>query len=198
MCDLQALDPRGSAVPSYDAGYAAAIVSRLLTDRVSEEEHGRESLLRPEPYASLHIYRYPFSSSRWAADLGSFDRTRLVANFNTDYIRSNIKREHIVVSDGTDACLASEPVECLSFDTIIGVVARGTIDFVSTDVEGYDIQMRDTFPLDRIRPASIVLELSVPVDATCADFVAKLTAHDYNVFMTRTDAIALRRKGIRS
>jgi FkbM family methyltransferase len=141
------------------------------------------------------LYKYSFTSSRWATGAASFDKRMLIDGFKSDYIQDNIKREHLTVSNDPDEYLTSELVECVTFDTILDILKRDTIDFLCTDVEGCDAQILDTFPLNRIRPAHIVFELSRR-DATFYGFLTKLAAHRYDVFMSKGDAIALRRDGV--
>jgi len=138
------------------------------------------------------LYRYAFSSSRWATGLASFDKERLITNFNSVYIRENFEREGVSVVDDPEAYLVAEVVSCVTFDTVLAILGKDSIDFVVTDVEGHDIAILDTFPLDRVRPANIVFELPIERDTTLDGFMTKLRDHDYQVKEWGRDAIAMR------
>jgi hypothetical protein len=117
----------------------------------------------------------------------------LIDAFGTNYVQDNIRREHLSVSDDPDEYLTSEMVECVSFETILGRLKRDVIDFLVTDVEGQDVAILNTFPFERIRPANVVFELSHR-DAAFNDFLTKLSAYGYDIFLSKGDAIALRRE----
>ena len=138
------------------------------------------------------LFRYSFCSSRWATGLASFDKSRLIDNFNSAYVQENIRREHLTVSPHPDEYVTSELVSCLTFETLLDTIHRDTIDFLITDTEGYDIQLLETFPLDRVRPRNIMFELPVERDARFFAFVSRLGAHGYSLFMSGSDAIAMR------
>ena len=142
---------------------------------------------------SRPLYKYSFTSSRWATGAASFDRKMLIDAFGTNYVQDNIRREHLSVSDDPDEYLTSEMVECVSFETILGRLKRDVIDFLVTDVEGQDVAILNTFPFERIRPANVVFELSHR-DAAFNDFLTKLSAYGYDIFLSKGDAIALRRE----
>lgn len=142
---------------------------------------------------SRPLYRYAFSSSRWATGMASFDRDRLITNFDSDYIRDNIARERSSVTDDPDSYLIADVVSCITFDTIIDSLSSPSIDFVITDVEGHDVAILDTFPLHRVRPANIVFELPIHRDAPLDRFAAKLREHGYRMKVAGRDAIAMLR-----
>lgn len=142
---------------------------------------------------SRPLYRYAFSASRWATGLASFDRAALIANFDSDYIQDNIRREGLTVSRDPDVYLTAEPVPCVSFASLIDSLKLERLDFLITDVEGHDVQIIDTFPLDVLRPANIVFELPPAMTAGLAALVAKLRATGYAVLLAKKDAIAMRR-----
>jgi len=144
---------------------------------------------------SRTLYRYSFSSSRWATGLASFDRERLVTNFNSAYIRDNMEREGVSVSHDPDSYLVAEVVPCVTFDTIVSLLFQDTIDFLITDVEGHDIAILDSFPLERVRPANIVFELPVRRDASLDRFQTKLREHGYLIKESGQNAIAMYRTG---
>lgn len=139
------------------------------------------------------LYRFAFSSSCWATSLATFDRERLIANFNSRYIQDQISREHLTVSGDPDDYVVSELVQCLSFGSILAQSGRATLDFLITDVEGYDVQILDTFPFDAVRPANVVFELPLKADPAFGQFLAKLRSYEYDLFIARTDAIAVQR-----
>lgn len=141
------------------------------------------------------LYKFSFSSARWATGLASFDRGRLIANFNSDFVQRNIEREGLTVPDNPNEYITTEPVTCIAFETLLGRLERKDVDFLITDVEGLDIQILETFPLERVRPANIVFELPVQMDASFGAFLEKLSAYEYDVFIERRDAIAMRRSG---
>lgn len=141
---------------------------------------------------SRALYRYAFSSSRWATGLASFDKERLITNFNSDYIRENFEREGVSVVDDPEAYLVADVVSCVTFDTVLATLGKDSIDFVVTDVEGHDIAILDTFPLDRVRPANIVFELPIERDTALDGFMTKLRDHGYRVKEWGRDAIAMR------
>jgi len=140
------------------------------------------------------LYRYSFSASRWATGLASFDRDRLIANFNSPWIRENIEREGVRVADDPDSYLVADVVPCVTFDTIVKLLPQDRIDFVMTDVEGHDIAILDSFPLERVRPGNIVFELPVHRDATLDQFLTKLRAYGYHIKESGRNAIAMRRR----
>lgn len=142
---------------------------------------------------SRPLYRYAFSSSRWATGMASFDKQRLITNFNSNYIRENIEREGVSVVDDPDAYLVADEVSCVTFDSIVAALPKDSIDFVVTDVEGHDIAILDTFPLDRIRPMNIVFELPVERGHWLDAFMTKLRDHEYRIKESEHDAIAMRR-----
>ena len=142
---------------------------------------------------SRPLYRYAFSSSRWPTGLASFDKERLITNFKSDYIRDNIEREGVTVVDDPEAYLVADVVSCVTFGSILATLSNDSIDFVLTDVEGHDIAILDTFPLDRVRPANIVFELPIERDQSLDDFMTKLRDHGYRIKESGRDAIAMRR-----
>jgi FkbM family methyltransferase len=139
------------------------------------------------------LYRYSFSNSRWATGLASFDKQRLIDNFGTDYIQNNLKQEHLTIRNDPNEYLVADMVQCMSFDSILGTLKRDAIDFLITDVEGEDVRILNTFPFDRIRPANVVFELPIRRDAMFGALLEKLAEYEYDVFISRSDAIALRR-----
>lgn len=141
------------------------------------------------------LYMYSFSASRWATGLASFDKSALVANFDSAYIRDHIRNENLSVSENPDEYITSEVVQCVSFNTLLAMVDR-SVDFLITDVEGHDIQILETFPLDRVRPPNIIFEQPARLDSRFTDFVSKLKFYSYDVFLTGNDAIAVRRPGL--
>jgi FkbM family methyltransferase len=143
---------------------------------------------------SRPLYKYAFSTSRWATGLASFDRDRLIKTFSADWVQEHIREESITVSSNPDEYLTSELVPCVSFETILAEAGRESIDFVLTDVEGFDVYILNTFPLDRVRPKHIVFELTETRDQAFLDFINKLRAHDYEILLTKTDAIAVLRE----
>lgn len=139
------------------------------------------------------LYRYSCSESRWATGLASFDRDRLVANFHSPYIQDNLKREGICVSGNAADYITSESVQCISFSALLDTLDFNTIDFLLTDVEGLDVQILETFPLERVRPANIVFELPERFNETLSRFEAKLHSYGYNVLLEEKDGMAIRR-----
>jgi FkbM family methyltransferase len=139
------------------------------------------------------LFRYSFASSRWATGLASFDRERLIDNFNSPYVQNNIEREHLVVSPNPDEYVTSELVSCLTFETILDAVHVDAIDFLITDVEGFDVRILETFPFNRMLPANIIFELPAVRDARFAAFLSRLGAHGYSLFLSGSDAMAIRR-----
>jgi FkbM family methyltransferase len=144
------------------------------------------------------LYKYAFTTARYATGAASLDKNMLIAAFRSEYIQSNIRREGLTVADDPDVYLGSEPVQCLSFTSILAKLQSDKIDFLCTDAEGFDVQILNTFPLDRIQPANIVFELPGRVDAALAAFLTKLRALHYDIHMTSGDAIAVRRNGAAS
>ena len=139
------------------------------------------------------LYKYSFSTSRWATGLASFDKNMLVANFTSAYIRDNIRNDRLSVSTNPEEYLTSEMVQCVSFHTLLAMASSKPIDFLITDVEGHDIQILETFPLDRVRPNNIIFEQPAPLDNRFSDFISKLKSYDYDVYLTSADAIAVQR-----
>ena len=142
---------------------------------------------------SRPLYRFGFSSSRWATGLASFDKQMLIANFNSDYVQENIKKENLSVSSDPAEYLTVDVVPCTSFETIIRSLGRETIDFVMTDVEGHDVAILNSFPFHRIQPANVVFELPLRLDDSFIRLVNTLKAYDYDIFVARRDAIAMRK-----
>jgi len=139
------------------------------------------------------LYRYAFTSSRWASGAASLDRAMLIAGFKSEFVQRSMKEEGLVVRDNPDEYITSEPVQCVSFETILGRLQSDTLDFLLTDVEGYDVRIIESFPLDRIRPANVVFELPRRMDAAFANLLAKFRTYGYDVLMSAGDAIAMRR-----
>lgn len=125
--------------------------------------------------------------------MASFDKQRLITNFKSDYIRENIEREGVSVVNDPEAYLVADVVSCVTFDSIVATLPKDSIDFVVTDVEGHDIAILDSFPLDRIRPANIVFELPIQRDQSLDDFMTKLRDHGYRIKESGHDVIAMRR-----
>lgn len=140
---------------------------------------------------SRPLYKYAFCASRWATGLASFDRERLIKTFGEKWIQDLIKSENIQVSSNPEEYITSEIVPCVSFETILAKAKRETIDFLMTDVEGLDVQLLNTFPLDKVRPKNIVLELTETRDEAFLAFINKLRAHGYDILLTQSDAIAV-------
>jgi len=145
---------------------------------------------------SRPLYRYAFSASRWATGLATFDRDRLITNFDSDYIRENIAREGVTVAADPESYLVADVVACITFDRAVDALGSATIDFVITDVEGHDVAILDTFPLHRTRPANIVFELPIERDAQLESFASKLRAHGYRIKESGRNAIAMLRRGV--
>lgn len=138
------------------------------------------------------LYRYAFTSSRWASGMASFDQARLIDNFNTPYVQDQIRREGLRVSSDPLEYLIADAVPCKTFNAILDQAARDTIDFLITDVEGHDIQILETFPFDRLLPRHIVFELPVRNETKVRDFTDRLNTLGYSVMREKNDAIALR------
>lgn len=138
------------------------------------------------------LYRYSFSSSRWATGLASFDKQRLIANFNSDYIRKNIEREGLSVANDPDSYLVADLVPCVTFNSVLATLAQATIDFIITDVEGHDVVILDSFPLDRVRPSNIIFELPIQRGARLDRFTSKLRDYGYRIKESGSNAIAMR------
>jgi hypothetical protein len=136
------------------------------------------------------LYRYSCSESRWATGLASFDRDRLVANFYSPYIQDHLKDEGLLVSGNAADYITSEAVQCISFSTLLDRLRSDTIDFLLT---GLDVQILETFPLERVRPANIVFELPEPFNESLCRFETKLHAYGYNVLLEEKDGMAIRR-----
>jgi FkbM family methyltransferase len=138
------------------------------------------------------LYKYAFTTSRWATGLASFDRENLISNFETDYVQDNIRQEGLSVSRDPSEYLTTELVRCMSFSTILDQRADRTIDFLITDAERFDIPILNTFPLDRTRPRNIIFELPpTPLDQYFTDFIIKLRRYGYRVLLEGSDCIAV-------
>jgi FkbM family methyltransferase len=139
------------------------------------------------------LFKYSFTTSRYATGAASLDKDMLIAAFKSDFIQTNVRRENLTLGDNAEDYITSEPVTCVSFDTLLRTLNWQTVDFLCTDAEGHDIRILDAFPLDRLRPANILFELPRRFDAQFAAFLAKLRTHDYDVHLSKGDCIALRR-----
>ncbi len=137
------------------------------------------------------LYKYAFTTSRWASGLASFDRHNLIDNFGTDYIQSNIRREGLQVSSDPERYLTSEDVRCVTFATLIAEHRISEIDFLITDAERFDIPILETFPLDTLRPRNIIFELLTPMDPSFLAFFNKLLHHGYRLLLDGSDCIAV-------
>ena len=138
------------------------------------------------------LYKYAFTTSRWATGLASFDKENLISNFETDYVQDNIRKENVSVSRDPNEYLTTEQVRCMSFSTILDRWPGKTIDFLITDAERFDIPILNTFPLDRTRPRNIVFELPpTPLDQYFTDFIIKLRRYGYRLLIEGSDCIAV-------
>jgi FkbM family methyltransferase len=137
------------------------------------------------------LYKYSFSTSRWATGLASFDKENLIDNFPTEYVQSNIRKENVSVGSDPDEYLTTEMVPCVSFATILARWSHPSIDFLITDTERFDIPILSTFPLERIKPRNIAFEHATAFDDVFSRFLAKLKSHGYRILIDGNDCIAV-------
>ena len=103
---------------------------------------------------SRPLYKYAFSTSRWATGLASFDRDRLIKTLSADWVQEHIREESITVSSNPDEYLTSELVPCASFETLLAEAGRGQTISPEADVLRFmgmgnspDIRFRGISPL---------------------------------------------------
>jgi FkbM family methyltransferase len=140
---------------------------------------------------SRDLYKYSFSSSRWATGLASFDKENLISNFSTEYVQGYMRRENVTIGADPDEYLITERVSCMSFRTILDRWRPEAIDFLITDAERFDTPILNTFPLDRLRPRNIVFEHSTEFDQAFGDFLDKLRGQGYRILIDGNDCIAV-------
>lgn len=141
----------------------------------------------------LPIYKYSFSTSRWATGMASFDKERLIKNFNSDYVKKLMAKEGVSVVNDPDVYLTTEMVECIPFDLLLKQENISNLDILITDVEGYDVHILKTFPFEKIRPTVIIFELPVTFDSSLLDFSVRLRQLNYNLFFLSNDCFAVDR-----
>ncbi|WP_276134227.1 FkbM family methyltransferase [Polluticoccus soli] len=168
------IEPQSVAFEKLKATYADNPNIDLLNIAIDDKEGEKP------------LYKYNFSNSRWASGLASFDKERLINNFDTPYIQDNIRKEGLTVDPNN--YLTHENVKCLSFNSII----TKDYDFIITDVEGFDIHILQSFPLERVKPNNIIFELPNGVDHTLLNFLQKLKGYGYRFIIDSNDCPAFR------
>ena len=109
----------------------------------------------------------PGAVPAWAGGLASFDRGSI------EKVAAQIP--------GIDRMIASVPVKCRTFDSVLALLPDASLDVLQIDVEGADGYLLSLFPFERLRPAIVHFEikhLTMAERETCLD---RLIAHGYRI-----------------
>jgi FkbM family methyltransferase len=101
----------------------------------------------------------------WCQQLASFDY--------------NVIARHKYLVPDIEEFIVPEEIECVTFEDTLGEIECETIDLLQVDAEGYDSEIVQMFPYDRLPPAIIHLERKHLSRLQMEQCLAKLMRYGY-------------------
>ena len=141
--------------------------------------------------ATEKLYVISFSAARWATGLASFVRSSIEGKIADGYVAKCIQKYNEKAPASIDAYIATQDVECVTFQHIFSITALQKIDLLQIDTEGFDFEIIKMFPFDQLKPALISFEserLSIEDMKACEVYLKKL---GYNVSPIERDSVAV-------
>ncbi len=112
----------------------------------------------------------------WAAQLASFSREVILNH-----------RQYI---PDVETLIASEEVDCISFDSLLNQYDVGTLDLLHIDTEGYDYEIIKMIPWERITPGIIVYEHKHLTTVDRDECLRFLIQKGYRISIREQDSVA--------
>ncbi len=141
--------------------------------------------------ATEKLYVISFSASRWATGLASFVRSSIEGKIADGYVAKCIQKYNEKAPSSTEAYIATQEVDCVTFEHIFKSSAVSKIDLLQIDTEGFDFEIIKMFPFDQMKPALISFEserLSAEDMKACEVYLKKM---GYNVSPIERDSVAV-------
>jgi FkbM family methyltransferase len=114
----------------------------------------------------------------WYDQLGSFDKQVILSH-----------KDHI---PDIERYIVAEPVDCISFTTLVAAHCVRRIDLILIDTEGYDLQILQQIDFSRFSPNLVIYEQKHLSDADKQRARTFLTERGYSVFNVGGNDVAKR------
>jgi hypothetical protein len=87
--------------------------------------------------------------------------------------------------------IREEPVDCITFDEVLGRMPHERIDLLQIDAEGADAYLLSLFPFDRVRPAIVHWEIKHYTKTQKQDCLDRLAGFGYRFAPSGEDMMAV-------
>ena len=120
----------------------------------------------------------------WSQQLASFDKANILKH------RDGIPEHGIAGIKNIEEHIEVRSVACVTFNQVLDGAGAQTLDVLQIDAEGYDVDLVDAFPFDRLKPGMIRYEhmhISRSRQAAC---LQRLKALGYRFVFETADTVA--------
>lgn len=138
------------------------------------------------------LYCLAFSSKRWATGLSSLSREQLEAQIASGYVARRAKKYRETLPEQVDHWIEAKEMPVYELNAWIMENAKGRLDLLQIDTEGYDHILLQALDIQRLDVAMICFEkLHIP-EAEFLVCTSKLQAAGYRLVTTDCDVLAIR------
>lgn len=147
------------------------------------------AISKDEGVMPLHIVS--FSQKRWATGLASFVKESLEEKINNGYIEKCAQRFGDRLPEKKADYLTTIPVPTISFQTIFNTYNLKKIDLLQIDTEGYDWEIIQLFPFEKLKPQIISFEIERLNELELQNCVSFLKNNGYSFQIIDRDGLAI-------
>jgi len=101
-----------------------------------------------------------------------------------------LQQEHVLPSGEHSQYIASRPIECMSISSILDKHGINKVDMLQIDTEGYEYEILESLPFDRINPRLIRCEFTNMEKTAYRESIKIFRENGYSVILQSPDIIA--------
>ncbi len=141
---------------------------------------------------TVPLYCLSFSAKRWATGLSSLNKAQLETQIASGYVARRAQKYNDVLPVDREAWIEAKEMPMHELNAWILGQAKGRLDLLQIDTEGYDHVLLEALDLKKLRIGMICFEkLHIPKSALLA-CVTKLKAAGYGLVESDCDILAIR------